>query len=97
MNGEGVTRNPKKAEDLFRQSAELFKQNAEKGDTDTHVLLCELVGAGDWRAERSKSCFGMVSPSCACRLPAGDRLVQAKRRRSVGCRVIFRAASCDDR
>ena len=31
MNGEGVARDPRKAEDLFRQSAELFKQNAERG------------------------------------------------------------------
>jgi TPR repeat protein len=32
MNGEGVSRSPKKAEDQFRRSAESSKQNAEKGD-----------------------------------------------------------------
>jgi len=32
MNGEGVSRSPKKAEDQFRRSAELSKENAEKGD-----------------------------------------------------------------
>jgi TPR repeat protein len=32
MNGEGVLRSPKKAEEQFRRSAELSKQNAEKGD-----------------------------------------------------------------
>jgi uncharacterized protein len=32
MNGEGVTRSPRKGEDQFRHSAELFRQGAEKGD-----------------------------------------------------------------
>jgi serine/threonine protein kinase/TPR repeat protein len=32
MNGEGVTRSPRRGEDQFRHSAELFRQGAEKGD-----------------------------------------------------------------
>jgi serine/threonine protein kinase/TPR repeat protein len=32
MNGEGVPRNPRKAEDQFRRSVELSKQGAERGD-----------------------------------------------------------------
>jgi len=32
MNGEGVPRNPKKAGDQFKQSAQLSKQGAERGD-----------------------------------------------------------------
>ena len=32
MNGEGVPRNPKKAEEQFKRSAQLSKQGAEKGD-----------------------------------------------------------------
>jgi serine/threonine protein kinase/TPR repeat protein len=32
MNGEGVPRSPRKGEDQFRHSAELFRQGAEKGD-----------------------------------------------------------------
>jgi serine/threonine protein kinase/TPR repeat protein len=32
MNGEGVPRSPRKGEDQFRRSAELFRQGAEKGD-----------------------------------------------------------------
>jgi TPR repeat protein len=32
INGEGVSRSPKKAADQLRRSAELSKQNAEKGD-----------------------------------------------------------------
>jgi TPR repeat protein len=32
MNGEGVPRSPRKGEDQFRRSAELFRQGAEKGE-----------------------------------------------------------------
>jgi serine/threonine protein kinase/TPR repeat protein len=32
MNGEGVPRSPKKGEEQFRRSAELFRQGAEKGE-----------------------------------------------------------------
>jgi serine/threonine protein kinase/TPR repeat protein len=32
INGEGVPRNPKKAEDQFKRSAQLSKQGAERGD-----------------------------------------------------------------
>ena len=32
MNGEGVPRSPRKGEDQFRHSAELFRQGAEKGE-----------------------------------------------------------------
>ena len=32
MNGEGVPRSPRKGEDQFKRSAELFRQGAEKGD-----------------------------------------------------------------
>ena len=32
MNGEGVPRSPRKGEEQFRHSAELFRQGAEKGD-----------------------------------------------------------------
>jgi TPR repeat protein len=32
VNGEGVPRNPKKAEDQFKRSAQLSKQGAERGD-----------------------------------------------------------------
>ena len=46
MNGEGVLRSPKKAEDQFRRSAELSKQNAERGDMISMFYYANWLAQG---------------------------------------------------
>ena len=55
MNGEGVSRSPKKAEDQFRRSAELSKQNAEKGDMISMFYYANWLEQGIGVAKDAKA------------------------------------------
>jgi hypothetical protein len=55
INGEGVSRSPKKAEDQFRRSAELSKQNAEKGDMVSMFYYASWLEQGIGVAKDAKA------------------------------------------
>jgi TPR repeat protein len=55
MNGEGVSRSPKKAEDQFRRSAELLKQNAENGDMVSMFYYASWLEQGIGVAKDTKT------------------------------------------
>jgi serine/threonine protein kinase/TPR repeat protein len=55
MNGEGVSRSPKKAEDQFRRSAELSKQYAEKGDLISMFYYANWLEQGIGVAKDAKA------------------------------------------
>lgn len=55
MNGEGVSRSPKKAEDQFRRSAELSKENAEKGDIISMFYYASWLEQGIGVAKDAKA------------------------------------------
>jgi serine/threonine protein kinase/TPR repeat protein len=55
MNGEGVLRSPKKAEDQFRRSAELSKEHAEKGDIISMFYYASWLEQGIGVAKDAKA------------------------------------------
>jgi TPR repeat protein len=55
INGEGVPRSPKKAEDQFRRSAELSRQNAEKGDMVSMFYYASWLEQGIGVAKDAKA------------------------------------------
>ena len=63
MNGEGVPRNPKKADDQFRRSAELSKENAEKGDIISMFYYASWLEHGIGVAKDAKAASDWVRRS----------------------------------
>ena len=70
MNGEGVSRSPKKAEDQFRRSAKLSKQNAEKGDMVSMFYYATWLEQGIGVAKDAKAASEWFRRSARAGYPA---------------------------